>query len=89
MLFALDSQAVNSLVSAHCTDQQHGCISYLDSNKGGMLDVDGSVSTKYVAKVLDELDHYLVTCALVLHCFKTWSHAANTEKQMIYQHNFT
>lgn len=54
-----------------------------------MLDIDGSVSPKYVATVLDELDHYLVTCALVLHCFKTWSHAANTEKQMIYQHNFT
>lgn len=41
-----------------------------------MLDVNGFVAPKYVAKVLDELDHDLVACILVLHCFKTWSHTA-------------
>lgn len=50
-----------------------------------MLDVNGFVASKYVAKVLDELDHYLVACILVLHCFETWSHTANTEKQMTNQ----
>lgn len=34
-----------------------------------------SVGLKYIVVVLDELDHDLVTYILVLHCFKTWSHA--------------
>lgn len=42
-----------------------------------MLDVNGFVAPKYVAIVLDELDHYLVARILVLHCFETWSHTAN------------
>lgn len=44
-----------------------------------MLNVDGSVAPKYVVAVLDELGHYLVTRVLVLHCFKTWRHAAHGE----------
>lgn len=41
-----------------------------------MFCVDHSFTPKYVVEVLDELDHYLVTDILVLHCLKTWSHTA-------------
>lgn len=48
-----------------------------------------SVGLKYIVVVLDELDHDLVTYTLVLHCFKTWSHAgkegAETKKLKLKQ----
>lgn len=52
-------------------------IQHLDNNKGGLFFCAAfsvSVGLKYIAVVLDELDHNLVTDILVLHCFKTRSH---------------
>lgn len=53
-------------------------IQHLDDNKGRQFFCAAfsvSVSLKYAAVVLDELDHDLVADILVLYCLETRSHA--------------